>query len=56
MVEQKETKKEIKLRYSLGSIVTGTAPAIICDEKAMSMEEVLVEILNKLDKLEKMLG
>ena len=56
MVDKQETKKEVKSKYLLGSVVTGTAPTIICDDKAMTLEEALVELLNKVDKLERNLG
>lgn len=54
MAEDK--KKEVKERYSLGSVVTGTSPAILLDEKPLTLEEALVELLNAVDKLNKNLG
>lgn len=50
-----EEKKESKQRYLLGSVVTGTTPAIMNDGEPMTLEEALAEILNKLDKLSKSL-
>jgi len=51
--EQEEIKKEVKLKYSWGEVITGTAPAIMVDGKPMTEQEALIEILNKLDKIEK---
>jgi hypothetical protein len=52
--EIKEEVKEEKKGYSVGEVVTQTSPAIInTDGKAMSQFEVLSEILNKLNKIER---
>ncbi|UCD20925.1 MAG: hypothetical protein JSW08_00035 [archaeon] len=48
-----EEKKKVKEKYSLGKVITGTAPAILKDGKAITEQEVLIELLNKLDKIEK---
>lgn len=55
MVEEKQEKEEkIEVpKYELKDIVTATAPFIVIDGNTASMEEVLMEILTKLDKIEK---
>lgn len=49
----KVEKKEAKLKYSVGEVITQTTPAVLYEENAMTLEETLVMILNKLDKIEK---
>lgn len=51
--EKQEVKKETKAKYIIGEVVTGTAPSIIVDGQAITEQEALVLILNKLDKIEK---
>ena len=46
-----EDKKEIKQKYSLGSVVTGTAPAIMVDGEPITLEEAIVELLNNQNKI-----
>jgi hypothetical protein len=50
---EKEEKKEVKEKYSIGEVVTGTAPAIIVEGNAISEQEAIVLILNKLERIEK---
>ena len=50
-MEGKENKKEEK--YSIADVATATEPRITEGEKIYTLEEALVLILNKLDKLEK---
>ncbi len=55
-MEEKKTEEEAKeKKYSVGEIVTETKQAVIINGKAKNINEVLVTILNKLDKLEKAL-
>jgi len=53
--EEVEEKKEDE-KYSLGEVITGTAPAIIKDGEAITEQVAIVEILNKLERLEKSVG
>ena len=55
MVEDKKEaeKKEVKAKFGMGEVITGTAPAILQDGKPITEQEALILILNKLDKIEK---
>lgn len=46
-------KDEVKETYSLADVATATEPRIYDGEKAYTIEEALVIILNKLDNMEK---
>jgi hypothetical protein len=50
MAEEKQVSKEA---YALGEIITGVEAAILVNGKPITMMEAIVEILNKLDRLEK---
>jgi len=50
---KEEPKVENKDRYTIGEVITGTAPVISFEGNALTEQQALVTILNKLDKIEK---
>lgn len=44
-------EKEVKPKYSLRQVPTQTTPIIFADETPISLEEALVELLNKLETI-----
>lgn len=50
---EEEKKKKVEKKYTAGNIATETAPTVIKGDKPLTIEEALVEILNKLEKIEK---
>jgi len=56
MVEEIKKEKEVKQVYSLVEVSTGSALAFKTPEgKVVSTEELLIELINKVDNLEKAL-
>ena len=52
-----EKVKETKDKFSVGSVATETMPVIVDDNgNAITQIEALAIILNKIDKIEKLLG
>lgn len=51
-VKEEEQNKD-KPKYNLGEVVTGIGISIVKDGNALTDQQALVEILNKLDRLEK---
>lgn len=54
MAKEKENIEEKKLRFD--TVVTQTAPAIICGEKVITVEEAIVLLSDRLIKIEENLG
>lgn len=54
-VEVSKKSEKLKERYELTEVVTQTSVAVKDNnsEKVLGQEELLVEILNKIDKIEK---
>jgi len=50
---EKETPKEEKEKYTVADVATASEPRIHDGEKFYTLEEALVLVLNKLDKMQK---
>lgn len=51
IINEKEVKEDKE--YTLGEVITGVAPAIVCNGKAITELELLIEIANDIKKLKK---
>ena len=52
--EVKEEKKEVT-KYTLGSVITGTEPAILIGEQPVTTQQALVILLNEIEEIKKAL-